>query len=202
MQNNALAGSANYLPPPGILPDTSFLRNPDPQFLGGFGTAMAQIFRRNYPDYGLYVQLNIPLSNHQARADYSRDAAQLSQAEMRLEQLKHQVRTDVEAALIALKRARAAYDAAKQARILQQDVLQAEQEKYNVGATTSFFLIQYQRDLAQARSDEVLAESQYAKAGNSLERAVGQTMARHNILLDEAYSGSLKRPPRPLPPSP
>jgi outer membrane protein len=202
LQNNALAGSVNPLPPSGTVPGAASVRNPDPQFLGGYGTALGQIFRRNYPDYGVFVQLNIPLNNSQARADMTRDAAQLSQAEMRLEQLKHQVRTDVEAALIALKRARAAYDAAKQARILQEDVLQAEQEKYSVGATTSFFLIQYQRDLSQARSDEVLAESLFAKAQTALERATGQTLSQHNVVFDEAYSGELKRPPRPLPPSP
>jgi outer membrane protein len=202
LQNNALAGEVNALPPPGTAAGAAFVRAPDPQFLGGYGTALAQIFRRNYPDYGLFVQLNIPLSNSQARADMMRDAAQLGQAEMRLEQLKHQVRTDVEAALIALQRARAAYDTARQARLLQEDVLQAEEEKYSVGATTSFFLIQYQRDLVQARSDEVLSQSLYAKSQTALERAVGQVLSRHNIVLDEAYAGQVKRPPRALPPAP
>jgi outer membrane protein TolC len=77
--------------------------------------------------------------------------------------------------------------------VLQEQTLQAEQEKYSVGATTSFFLIQYQRDLAQARSDEVLAESLYAKAQTALERAVGMVLTRHNIEFDEAYNGQLRR---------
>jgi outer membrane protein len=81
-------------------------------------------------------------------------------------------------------------------------VLQAEEEKYRVGATTSFFLIQYQRDLVQARSDEVLARSLYAKSQTALERAVGLVLVRHNIVLDEALAGEVKRAPRPLPPSP
>jgi outer membrane protein len=188
--NNGLAGEVNPLPLPG---SPGSARSPDPAFLGGYGTLMSQIFRRNYPDYGVFVQLNIPLRNRQARADMMRDAAQVNQSEMRLEQLKHQVQTEVEAALIALQRARAGYDAARQTRVLQEDALQAEQERYSVGATTSFFVIQYQRDLAQARSDEVLAESQYAKAQTALERAVGMTLSRHNIEFDEAYNGQLRR---------
>jgi outer membrane protein TolC len=201
VQNNALAGEVNPIPPPGIPPGT-YVHFVDPQFLGGYGSALAQIFRRNYPDYGLLFQLNIPLSNRQARADMMRDQAQQLQAEIRLEQLKHQVRTDVEAAVIALQRARAAYDSARQTRILQEETLQAEEEKYGVGATTSFFIIQYQRDLAQARSDEVLAQSLYAKAQTALERAVGQTLTQHNIDFGEAYNGQVQRPPRPVPPSP
>ncbi len=187
VQNNALAAEANAIPPPGTLPGTGYVRSVDPALLGGYGTALSQILRRHYPDYGIYFQLNIPLNNRQARADMMRDQAQTSQAEMRLEQLKHQVRTEVEAALIALKRTRASFEAARQARLLQEDALQAEQEKYAVGATTSFFLIQYQRDLVQARSDEVLAESQYAKARNALDRAVGQILTRHNIQPATAY---------------
>jgi outer membrane protein len=197
MQNNALAGTVNSIPAPGTPVGTP--RTPDPQYLGGYGTALAQIFRRNYPDYGIFLQLNIPLSNSQARADMQRDSAQLNQAELRIEQLKHQVRTDVEASLLALSRARAGWEAARQTRILQEDALAAEQERYSVGATTSFFVIQSQRDLAQARADEVLAESLYAKARTSLERATGQVLTSHNVQIDEAVSGEVKRPPRPQP---
>ena len=201
VQNDALAGEVNQIPPPGA-PPGSYVRYADPQFLGGYGSALAQIFRRNYPDYGVLFQLSIPLSNRQARADMMRDQAQILQAEIRLEQLKHQVRTDVEASVIALQRARAAYDSARQTRILQEETLQAEEERYSVGASTSYFIIQYQRDLAQARSDEVLAESLYAKAQTALERAVGQTLTRHNIDLGEAYNGQVQRQPRSIPPSP
>ena len=202
VQNNGLAGDLNLLPPPGTPPGTPFVREADPRFIGGYGTVMSQVFRRHFPDYSIYLQLNIPLSNRQARADMMRDTAQTNQAELRLEILRHQVRTDIEAALVALDRARAAYEAASQARRLQEEALEAEQEKYNVGATTSFFVIQYQRDLAQARSDEVLAESLYAKARTALERATGDILVNHNIELEDAYKGEMRQPPRPTPPTP
>ncbi len=198
MQNNALAGDPNLIPPPGSLAGTPFTRTVDPMFLGGYGSVLSQLLRRNFPDYSVYLQLTIPLSNRQARGDMMRDRAQVNQAEMRLEQLKHQVRTEVEAALIAVERARAAYDAARQTRVLQEEALEAEQEKYGVGATTSFFVIQYQRDLAQARSDEVIATSQYAKARTALERAAGRTLAAHNIDFGEAYDGQLRRVSTPM----
>lgn len=184
VQNNALAGEMNTLAPePAVYP----------QLTGGYGDLLSQLFRRRYPDYGVFLQLNIPLGNRQARADMFRDQAVVNQADLRLEQLRHQIRTEVEAAIIALDRARAASETARQNRILQDEALQAEQERYAVGASTSFFVIQYQRDLAQARSDEVIAESQYAKAKTALERATGMILDAHHIDFGEAYRGEMNR---------
>src|SRR5262249_2560080 len=36
---------------------------------GGYGDAVSQIFRRNFPDYGVGVQVSIPIRNRAARAD-------------------------------------------------------------------------------------------------------------------------------------
>ena len=110
------------------------------------------------------MQLNLPLRNRIAEADLVRDELQVKQSEIRLRQLQNQARLEVEDALIAMRRARASYDAAVQARALQQESLAAEQAKFEVGASTSFFVIQYESLLAQARSTEVAAQSSYVKA--------------------------------------
>ena len=147
MQNNGLAGQAN-----------PFVPNPDPGFLGGYGSVLDQIFARNYPTYGVGVQMTLPIRNRIAEADLVRDEMQVKQSEIRLRQLQNQARLEVEDALIAMRRARASYDAAVQARALQQESLAAEQAKFEVGASTSFFVIQYESLLAQARSTEVAAQ--------------------------------------------
>ncbi|HYK91775.1 MAG TPA: TolC family protein [Acidobacteriota bacterium] len=190
-QNNGLGGQLNPLTSPGLV---------DPSLLGGLGTALAQIFRRNYPSYGIGIQVNLPLRNNIAEADYARDAIQFRQTQVRYQQLENQVRLEVEAALIALQRSRSAYDAAVEARKLQEQSLQIEMEKYANGVSTSFLVMQYQSFLAQARSTEVAAKSVYAKARNALERALGMTLQNHNIVVDEAFRGRVSRPPAALPP--
>ncbi len=192
-QNNGLAGQINPLAYPGgpLL---------DAAFIGGFGTALEQIFRRNYPTYGIGLQLNLPLRNNVAQADYARDAIQFRQTQVRYQQLLNQIRLEVEAALIALQRSRAAYDAAVEARKLQEQSLQIEMEKYANGVSTNFFVMQYQSFLAQTRSTEVAAKSVYAKARTALERALGMTLENHNISMDEAFSGRVSRPPDTVPP--
>ena len=123
MQNNGLAGTANPL-----------LANPDLTYSGGYGSALGQVFARNYPTYGIGVQVTLPIHNRIAEADLARDELQVKQSEIRLRQFENQARLEVEDALIAIGRARASYEAAAQARALLQESLEAEQSKFAVGA--------------------------------------------------------------------
>jgi len=187
--HNALAGDINSLARPPFIP------NPDAFFVGGYGTALKQLLRRNFPDYGFGIQLNIPIHNRSAQADYIRDALQLRQQQLRERQLLNNIRVQVENARIALVQAKALYDAAVKERQLQQETLEAEQKKYALGASTVFFVIQYQRDLAQAQAAEISAMAAYAKAKVDLERAVGRLLETYRISIEEAKAGVVSRPP-------
>jgi outer membrane protein TolC len=127
------------------------------------------------------------------------DLLNIRQAELNLQRQINQLRVDVENAVIAIKNARARYEAARKERVLQEQTLDAEQKKYALGASTVFFVIQYQRDLAQAQSNEVAALAQYAKAHVELERILGETLDRYNINIQEAFAGKVSTPPSPLP---
>ena len=74
-------------------------------------------------------------------------------------------------------------------RALQQESLAAEQAKFEVGASTSFFVIQYESLLAQARSTEVAAQSSYVKAKAALQRATGTILDENNISIEAAIKG-------------
>jgi len=133
--------------------------------------------------------MTLPVHNRIAEADLARDELQLKQSQIRLRQFENQARLEVEDALIAMGRARSSYEAAVQARKLQQESLEAEQAKFEVGASTSFFVIQYESLLAQARSTEVAAMSSYVKARAALERATGAILDQNKISLDAAVKG-------------
>ena len=180
VQNNGLAGPLNTLAPAAETP-----------FVGGYGTALDQLFTFKYPTYSIGVQLTVPLRNRIAEADLARDELQLKQSEVRLRQLQNEARLEVEDAVIAMRRARASYDAAVQARRYQQESLEAEQMRYEVGASTAFFVIQYESLLAQAKSTEVAAKSAYEKARAALERATGNILEQHQISLDQGIKGKM-----------
>ncbi len=195
VQSNALAGGISSLQGG----DVPIPHNPDPALVGGYGNMFSQLFNGTFPNYLVGFQLNIPLGNRIARADLARDQLQLRQTEVRLHQLENQIRLEVQNALLAVERARAAYAAAQQTRQLQEEALSAEQERYAVGAATSFYVIQYERDLTQARSTEVAAAGAYAKAKAALDRVTGATLDTNHISVDEALRGEVAAPPKPFP---
>ncbi|HEX4164022.1 MAG TPA: TolC family protein [Bryobacteraceae bacterium] len=189
--NNALIGDPNPLANDPTL--TGGTTNPssivrDPLFLGGYGDALAQLAHRNFPDYGVGVQLSIPLANRAARADVARDLLQLRQQEIRLRQLEKRVKLEITNASIAVEEGRASYEAAVHERILQQQTVHAEVEKLEVGASTSYLVIQYQGDLAQAQSAEISAQSDYIKAETALQRALGTLLDTNHVILSNVKS--------------
>lgn len=199
LANNGLAGSINTVPVPPQLNFFPATRTVSPFFLGGYSTLFSQIFSRNFPDYAAGFQVNIPLRNRAAQADMILDQLTLRQTELGVQQLENQVRVDVQNAIIGLQQARASYQAATKARILQEQTLDAEQKKYALGASTIYNVILVQRDLAQAQSADVAALSAYSKARVELDRATGETLRSNSISLEEAFRGQVKRAPAQLP---
>jgi outer membrane protein TolC len=205
LQNNGLAGQINTLPIPPVPGATGGTQvrsttSIDPFFLGGYGTVMSQLFARNFPNYSIGFQLNVPLRNRSAQADMIQSQIALRQQEIKQQQLVNQIRVDVTNALIAVQQARAVYQAAVKTRELQEQTLSAEEKKYALGASTVFLVVTSQRDLALAGSIEVAARSSYTKAKVSLDQATGKILSANGIQIEEAKSGKVARAPSPLPP--
>ena len=137
------------------------------------------------------VQLSLPLRNRIAQSDAIRDQIQLRQAQGRSLQLENQIRQQIEQAAIAVETAHQAYTAAVESRNFQQQLLQAEKDKFSVGESTNFLIIQDQAYLAQARSTEVAARSDWMKAQITLDRTLGSTLEKNNISLEDAIRGKL-----------
>ena len=196
--NNALAGRLNedFVGFPGIETLVSDF------FIGGLGTSLSQVFRRNFPDYSIGVQVSFPLKNRRAQADMTATLLERRQADIRLRQQENSVRAEVRDAVIGVQQARARFTAAEKTRILQERTLDGEQKKFKLGASTIFFVVEAQRDLALARSAEITAQNNYIKAKVALDRATGKTLAANNIAIDEAYDGRVSKSPDPIPPNP
>jgi outer membrane protein TolC len=153
--------------------------------VGRYGSVLSQIARSKFSDYGVGIQLTVPLRNRLAEADLARDRVALRQQEIRLRLLDKQVRVEIENALTAIEQARATIEAAEREREFQEQALAAEEEKLSVGVSTTYLVIQYQRDFAQARAAEVAAMAYFAKARAALDRAVGELLARRGISMEE-----------------
>ena len=79
-------------------------------------------------------------------------------------------------------------EAYKIARELREQQLEAEEEKLKVGLTTSYFVLQYQRDLATALTTELEAIIDYNLSLANLSRAMGISLEEKNISMVDVYN--------------
>ncbi len=180
--NNGLTGDVA----PGAVPG-------NPYFIGGYGNLLAQIARRNFPNYSAGLSLNISLRNRAAQADYATSLLELRQNELNLRKSTNQVLLDVQNAVVGLEQARARLEAATKSRVLAEESLKGDQTRFSLGATTPYQVILDQRDLANANNSETQAMANYAHTRISLDQARGETLSVNHIALDEALKGRLSR---------
>lgn len=181
---NALAGLAN----PNNPGATAIPRS-------GFPNAFATLFRNDFPNYAFGVNINIPLRNRSAQADQIRSQLEYRQAQLRLKQLENQIGIEVRNAQFALLQNRARVDAARKARDLARNGFDIEQKKFKLGASTSYQVLQIQRDLAQAESNLVVAMSTYEKSRVELDRVTGLTLLHTGIEIQDAERGDVHKLP-------
>ena len=198
----ATGGPVNAIPTQQRLPDGSFVDVPHvgvPDFVGGYGNILSQLFGRNTLSYSFAAQLTIPLRNRSAQEAYVQAGISLRTQELGLQKEVNQIRMDVQNALIAVKNARARYQSAAEASAVAQQVLDAEQKKYELGASTSYAVVQHQTDLANARQAEVAAISAYAQSKLQIDQAQGTILENNNIVIDEAKNGRVSKTPSRIP---
>jgi outer membrane protein TolC len=166
---------------------------PNSFIVGGTGTALRQIFGRDYPTDVVGAFASVLVNNRQAQADFGIDQLQLRQSQLTVSQTRNQVEVDVTNSVVALRQARARYDAAHANLQLQQELLDGEQKKFALGESTSFNVIQQQRDLATAKATELGALVTYQSARINLDSITGTIIETSGITLQEAKTGHVAR---------
>ena len=159
----------------------------------GFTTAQSQIFQNQFPEYAAQLTLTLPLRNRSAQAEHARALLTQRQMETAAQQLRNAALLDVRNSYIALTQDRAQVAAAIKARELQQQTFEAEQKKYQLGASTVFLVIQTQRDLVTAQGTEIRALANLEEAKANYERAVGRTLEVNHVTIADAKSGQVDR---------
>ena len=154
-----------------------------------FNGALVNAFNFSSPDYYIGLNLNIPIRNRVAKADQYRSELEYRQAELRMEQLKKQVRIEVRNAQYALAQTGARVEAARKARDLAQRTFDITKKEQELGAGSSYQTLSAQRDLALAELDLVSATTTYQKARVELDRTTGTTLDHNGILLEDAITG-------------
>jgi outer membrane protein len=157
---------------------------------GGIADAFSSLFHNQYPRWTVQFNISYPLGLSSQEASVARARVQFNQVQAQLKQIELQVATDVTNAAIQGQNTAEAVEAAQAASELAQKKLEAEQSKFEVGMSTNYFVVQAQRDLADARNSELRAVLNYRKALVELERLQETTLQNLNITLITAGGGT------------
>ena len=135
----------------------------------GFGTVLGDVFQSSFPNWTIGVNIGYPIGSSVSQANLARAKLQYQQAQTQLKSLELQIATQVREVGRQVMTNQQRVRSARASRELQEKKLEAEEKKQAVGLATSFFVFQAQRDLAQARTLEILAIADYNKSLVDLE---------------------------------
>jgi outer membrane protein TolC len=148
-----------------------------------YSGAFTQIRNTDNPFYSYGAQLTIPLGNVSARNSYKSAKASKEQIALQLKQLQQTTLIKIENAIAVAETSFQRVDATRSARQYAEAALEAEQTKLEKGKSTSFVVLQLQKDLTSARSAEIRALADYNIALARLALNEGSTLDRRKINL-------------------
>jgi outer membrane protein TolC len=151
--------------------------------------ALRTAFNNSAPDYYVGLSVNVPIRNRVAKSDQYRAELETRQSELRLQQLKKQIRIEVRNAQYALEQSEARVISARKARDLAQKTFDITAKEQELGAGSNYQTLTARRDLAEAESTLVAAMTAYQKAKIELDRAVGSTLDANSISIESAKTG-------------
>ena len=136
------------------------------------------------PNWGVGVNMQIPLRNRTAQADQVRSQMEYRQSQMRMQQLYTQIRIQVINGVYALTNDRAAVQSSQSARDYAAQALDAEQKKYRLGASTTANVLQMERNLATAEDNVISADAAYARDRASLSQILSNILDKYGVSIN------------------
>lgn len=149
-----------------------------------YSDALGQITDRDNPFWSFGAQVTIPLGQTSARNNLKVAKAAQEQLTLTLKQQEQQTLIIIENAIANAQSSYERVDATRQFRLYAEAALEAEQKKLESGKSTSFVVLQLQKDLTDARSAEIRALADYNISLANLALAEGSTFERRGINLE------------------
>ena len=137
---------------------------------GGYGDAVRDVFRNDFPTWSVAVTLSYPILNRQADAALARAKVARDQSLVNVRRMEVQITGEIRSAARAVDTNYKRIETTRAARVLQERRLETEGKKFAAGMSTNFLVTQIQRDLVLSEVAEVRAAADYGKSLAEWER--------------------------------
>ena len=166
------AGLPPLVPSEGTLPG---------YLIGGYGQSLSNLFKNDFRTIRFGLTFNFPLKNRTAEAQLGRAVAEGKKITASRKMLEQAIESEVRNAVQSVETARQRVETARASREAAQKQLESEQRRFDGGLSTTFFVLERQNALSEARGREVRALTDYNKAVSDLQRVMGITLVSANV---------------------
>ena len=157
-------------------------------FGGSYGNSLTDSLSTNYYDWEIGVKFSYPLGNRAAKSKLSTSRLEKAQLILDIKDLEREIILDIREAVRQLKTDSKRIKAATVAKQLAEEKLKAEEKKFEVGLSTSFNVLEFQEDLAEAQSNEIKTILDYKQSRIRFRRSTASTLKYHDVTLSAKES--------------
>jgi outer membrane protein len=173
---NVLSALAGLQPVP--IPPSSDL----PGFLiGGYGQSLKNLFSNDFRTFRFGVAFSFPVRNRTAEGQLGRAIAEGRKISAQRKTLEQTIEVEVRNALQGVETGRQRVETARASREAAQKQSESEQRRFQAGLSTTYFVLDRQNALSQAKGRELKAMTDYSKAVAELQRVMGTTLTSANV---------------------
>ena len=151
---------------------------------GGYGKALDRLTTRDFYSYKAGVEIEIPIGNAAAKAEYTQAKIDVSQAELDRRQLLSNVTLEVGKAVNDVITNMKRIQSTRVARELAEENLRNQQKRLEVGMATTKDILDFQDKLTTARGNEVQAATDYNVSLAELARAKGTLLDEYSVVVE------------------
>ena len=152
---------------------------------GAASDAFRSALEFNYKNWSFYLSLGIPLSSLLSRGAFTMARMERREAQLRRIDLERQIELEISTAARNVASSFQRIQATGSARELTEKKLAAEEKRLGAGLSTSYTVLQFQRDYALAISTELRALCDYNLALARLEKIKGTSLQARQIQFSE-----------------
>jgi HAE1 family hydrophobic/amphiphilic exporter-1 len=162
------------------------------QFIGGYGTALSNLFKNEFRTWSVGVAFSLPLRNRTAKANLGKALETERQLDLQMRQTMQNIEVDVRNAVQAVETAKMRIDAAQAAERYARLQLEGEEKKFQAGLQSTFFVLDRQNQLSVAQLSTLQAQADYNIAISNLQRVIATTLSSNSIELKQDTPVTIK----------
>lgn len=160
--------------------------------LGSYPKAVGNLFKNDFRNWSVGVNIQIPWRNTVAKANLGRAIETTKQIDLQTRRMSQSIEVEVRNAVQSLETAKMRIEASRAARIYAEQQLEGEEKKFAAGLSVTFFVLQRQTDLSVARGSELRALADYNKAVAELQRVVSTTLTSNSVEIKPTPQASIR----------